>query len=1199
MINRVAVFLAQGLAILMIAVAVLTGLAVWRVASGPVSVELLTPYLARALDDAVGGAGTLRTEVVDTVLIWGGFDHPLELRLRGVRLSSGTDNHVVAQVPEMAVGLSLRSLARGRLALARLAVIGPMLHLERTVDGRLTLDLDGPGGGSHPALVVAAEAAAEGAAGPLSGLLAALRQPAGHDGALAVLTQVSIVNASVTLEDRAAGVMWSVPAASLIAKRGDDGIRAQARIEMPAPGHPGVVELTASERVSDGAILASLKLRDVDAGALASALPALAPFAGSRVPLSGSLEAIFDGDFRPLRLRLALADAGPGVLTAPGLLEAPLRLGTLALAAVVEPGAGRFSLEKARLTLTEPALTLTAAGQGGASGGALRLTLASGPHTARIDADLVPAAAGTELVLKIADLEPALLAGLSRALAPVAVPVSGTVRLALGSGWTPDRLAVDLALKPGRLQLPPALLAEPVPVRGGTLRLTVDQPFAAVPERIQLQKVAVDLGGPVLSLEGAITREGQRLAIRGGVRVRGVPAESLPRLWPHTVGRNARDWITRNITAGVIDEAWVGIDGSAPLADPSDIVAASLDGGVAASNLTVNYFKTLPPITGISGRGTSDGRDLVLTTSGGHILDLPLGEARIVFSKLDTPQEWIDIDAPLSGSIRSVLQVLDTAPLDYARRVGIDPARTQGSQTARLHFHFPLKKGIDIENVEIRTSASLHGAATEDVAGGLSVSSGELKLDIDNAGMDVTGTARIEGVPTTLQWREAFAEEADPQTRLTIRGEIGEAAAAARLPSLKGRLGGAVAADVLLLVDKRKKTTLSGRLDLGHARLAVPELNWIKPAGESGSAQISVVFDKGKPLRPFQLGLDTAGLRLAGSGSFDAAAGALARLTLSEVRGGANDFKLDLKTRPDRGHEIALSGASLDARPLLAPATDDAERKKARAARAAAPDKPREPGPRYDLSLQLARVVTGDQGRALTGVKGRVRHDGTGWDSLELDARVAGAPAGLAVRYLPEGAGRRLSVTSEDAGAVLRALDLTDSVLGGRLSLSGSGQPGIPAHPLSAKLEVGEFRVVGAPLLARLLNALSVTGLMELLNGEGLTFAQLAGDLTWSEDRLTLAEVRTSGGALGLTVDGPVDLAADTLALEGTIVPVYGLNRILGVIPILGDLLSGGKGQGIFAATYRLSGPAAQPEVSVNPLAVLAPGFLRNLFFLN
>lgn len=1200
MIGRATLFLARLLALVTIAVAVLTGLAVWRVASGPVSVELLTPILARALDDAAGAAGNLRTEVADTVLIWGGFDHPLELRLRGVKID-GADGHVIARIPELAVGLSLRSLARGRLALARLAVIGPTLHLERTAEGRLMLDLDGAApAGERPALEVAPAAAEND--GPLAGLLAALRQPTGEEGPLAALTQVSILKAALTLEDRATGVMWSVPAASLTARRGADGLRAQARIELPAPGHPGVLEASASERASDGAILASLKLRDVDAGALVSAFPALAPFAGSRLPLSGGVEAILDGELRPLRLRVTLNDAGPGVLAGP----APLKLGGVALAAVIEPGAGRFSLEKAHITLAEPAATLSALGRGENHGGEVQLTLAVGKRTGHVTAKFTPNATGADLSLAILDLEPALLAGLAPALAPLgaaAFPFSGSVHLALDPAWNPGRLALDLALAPGRIVLPPDQLAEPVPVRGGTVRLALQlapaHPFASLPERLDIASVAVDVGGPVLSAEGAVAREGERLSIRGGVKVRALPADSMNKLWPYPVGAKARDWIVQRVTTGMIDEGWIGIDGSAPLADPSAIQATTLDGGISASNLTISYFKSLPPLVGISGHGTTDGRELALATSGGHILDMPVGDARVVFSKLDTPQEWVDIDAPLSGSIRSALLVLDTEPLGYAHKVGIDPARTRGSQTTRLHFYFPVKKSITIEQVEIHTAAVLRGAATADVAGGIAVSDGELKLDLDNAGMDVTGTARLDGVPASLQWRENFLDEADPQSRVTLKGDLTEDQLAARLPALRNRLGGPLAVDALVVVDKRKKTTVSGRLDLARARLALPELNWNKPAGEAGSGRFSVSFEKGRPVRPFQLGLDAGGLKLAGTGAYDSAAGALTRLTLSEVKGGANDFRLEVKTRQDRSLEIALAGASLDARPLLSSPGSDQDKRKAREARLAQRAHQKEPGPRYDLALQAARVVTGDQGQALADLKGRLRNDGSGWDTLELDARVPGTPTGLSVRYLPEGGRRSLSITSDDAGAVLRALDLTDSVRGGRLSLTGSGSPGIPAHPVTAKLELGEFKVVGAPLLARLLNALSVTGLLDLLNGEGLVFSHMAGDVTWSEDTLTLSEIRTSGGALGLTVAGPLDLASGTLALEGTIVPVYGLNRIVGMIPILGDLLSGGKGQGIFAATYHLSGAIDQPDVFVNPLAVLAPGFLRNLFFLN
>src|SRR5690606_34039123 len=75
-----------------------------------------------------------------------------------------------------------------------------------------------------------------------------------------------------------------------------------------------------------------------------------------------------------------------------------------------------------------------------------------------------------------------------------------------------------------------------------------------------------------------------------------------------------------------------------------------------------------------------------------------------------------------------------------------------------------------------------------------------------------------------------------------------------------------------------------------------------------------------------------------------------------------------------------------------------------------------------------------------------------------------------------------------------------------------------------------------------------------------------------------------------------IDFGRNAVDIEGTIAPAYVVNSILGNIPVIGDLLQGGKGEGIFAATYKARGSLDQPEITVNPLTALAPGFLRGLF---
>src|SRR5919197_665914 len=81
--------------------------------------------------------------------------------------------------------------------------------------------------------------------------------------------------------------------------------------------------------------------------------------------------------------------------------------------------------------------------------------------------------------------------------------------------------------------------------------------------------------------------------------------------------------------------------------------------------------------------------------------------------------------------------------------------------------------------------------------------------------------------------------------------------------------------------------------------------------------------------------------------------------------------------------------------------------------------------------------------------------------------------------------------------------------------------------------------------------------------GSGIPFSTLRGEFALSEDRLTLDNVLAYGEAIGVTGNGVVDLNRDQLDLQGTIVPAYALNSMLGNVPIIGSLLLGGEGQGL------------------------------------
>jgi hypothetical protein len=67
------------------------------------------------------------------------------------------------------------------------------------------------------------------------------------------------------------------------------------------------------------------------------------------------------------------------------------------------------------------------------------------------------------------------------------------------------------------------------------------------------------------------------------------------------------------------------------------------------------------------------------------------------------------------------------------------------------------------------------------------------------------------------------------------------------------------------------------------------------------------------------------------------------------------------------------------------------------------------------------------------------------------------------------------------------------------------------------------------------------------------------------------------------------------LDIEGSLIPVQGLNKIVSKIPIVGHIITGSQ-DGVLVADFKVRGDYDDPDVSVNPLSVVTPGLLKDIF---
>ena len=609
-----------------------------------------------------------------------------------------------------------------------------------------------------------------------------------------------------------------------------------------------------------------------------------------------------------------------------------------------------------------------------------------------------------------------------------------------------------------------------------------------------------------------------------------------------------------------------------------DVCGQQFDGTMRFSNLSVEYFRPLPPVKGVSGTAQFDRTQIEFKAATGDVGSIHASAATARFYQLDTNDEQAKIAVTAQGALPDALALLDTAPLYYAREIGLDPKRSSGNFTAHLNFAFPLINKLLLKDVAYGADAALTGVGLGAVMFDRDLSQGTLQLKLDPATAQVDGTAQLAGVPLALTWRQSLKDDAAVKTRYDVKTTLdaaqcralGFGAAADMLT------GGSAALTARYERDAKKRAHAVVNLDLGEAALDAKRLNWKKPAGVAATAQVAFDLDDDKLTAISDATFNGVGMDIKAAASFDDQG--LSGVTIDHVLSAENDFR-GRANRDGQGWHVVVTGKSLDASGVV----EDLSK--------APPSQGNEPP--LAIAANLDRLRLGPQ-RVATAVALSLVSDGPHWQHASLNAKLSDKTSAQ-LRYDATGE-RPFTLTTDDFGALMKLLDLYSDIEGGKFDLTGKAEDRDGRRVLVAKAVGSNYRIVRAPVLARLLSVASLSGIGALLTGQGIPFTRLEGDFQFSTDKIALNNMRAYGGAIGINASGTVDRAGGQIDVSGTLVPAYTLNSVIGDIPLIGNLLVGGEGQGVFASNFRLYGKLEDPQVSVNALSTLAPGVLRNLF---
>jgi Protein of unknown function/AsmA-like C-terminal region len=741
----------------------------------------------------------------------------------------------------------------------------------------------------------------------------------------------------------------------------------------------------------------------------------------------------------------------------------------------------------------------------------------------------------------------------AQGLSPIAFELRAEDGVIERSDWLAGPLPIDSVLVKGRL--------------AGNL------------SAVEVTQSRIATRGAVAESQAQIVWADQQLTLRAKVTAQHVAASDLRLYWPPAAEREARDWVLANITDGVVSDAEATIT-----LKPGDLhrypfPEEAVRGRFAFQGLKVRYFETMPSLTGVDGSVTFTARRMDFALTGGQVGAVRLNNGSVVITGIgikgrDTTQLLVKaaVDSPLDQA----LGLLDHPPLGVAGKLGVAPADASGQARTNLTLTLPLHRDLEASELQVRASAELHGAGLRGLPGGIDLSDGDFMLKVDNLGADLTGQGALNQVPLSIEWHETFADET---ARYHVRGTVDVEALHRFGLDLPIPATGSSEIDATLLQSaKGREAKLA--LDLGTLAIDVPALGWRKSIDQPGHLSASIVMPPGGPVQVDAFELAATGLEAAGSLELWVEPVKIERLALSRFRAGRNEGTLDLRYQGAAGYRIAVRAQTIDLAPWLQGAVES-------------PRSESGPPTRLQLSLVADRVLFGDQG--LSEVDLDLGRDAAGWRAGAMHARLPkGGKVELSLK--PADDRRELKITSDDAGDLLNAMNQTTRIERGTLEFRANIARQVPSIQAEGRFRIKDFTLLDAPLLAKLLTVASLTGVGNLLGGQGIHFDRLDLPFALRQQTIAIDKGRLSGSQLGLTMRGRIDLEHDRLDLDGTIVPIYGLNWALGKLPLVGPFLAGREGEGAFAVTYSVEGARSEPQISVNPLSVLAPGFIRDLF---
>ncbi len=723
--------------------------------------------------------------------------------------------------------------------------------------------------------------------------------------------------------------------------------------------------------------------------------------------------------------------------------------------------------------------------------------------------------------------------------------------------------------------------------------------FVSEKQLLQFEELNLALAGGAIGLQGEVD-----VGVNGGARwegaFSGMPVRHLAAVWPKSIASGGRQWLRGNVSEGLVQTGTLSyLSGRHLESDQSgskdaselvfamevqDVVFTALTGvsSLAAERAVARLENDKLEVSLPSAAVDLGGGDAIAIEDGQFIgSDImgaaPSGQVTFKFSGPAGAVEKLAESPGLSG------------PLAIKKRV---PKGISGKIAGEATVGFPLGAALTQRQIGYNIEAQFTEGKIPGILDGHDIKGASLDFHATPQAIDAKGEFHVKGVLAKLNWQWIVGADSERQPPLRLTATLDSADRRQLGIALDEMLIGDVPVELTVERAGRDDQNVHIRADLTSAILSIDMIGWKKPAGRRAVMDCDLKASGAKRerlLSNFRVtGSDIAiegkvGLDADGSAkSFDFPRFSLdlvSRLSASGQRGKSGVWSLKLAGKTYQGRAFFRSLFSVGG----GKASSGAEN-------SAGYDVVADIGNVLgfdDVSMRNAKFSMSSRRGELTALKGRGTLDGGRAMAFELRGGNN------------RGGARRLLVDTSDAGRAFKLVGFYPNMVGGRMrlevDLDGSG----PAEK-TGTLWVENFKVLGDPVISEVVGSAdeSVPAIARKRRvvRQVFEFDSLRAPFSVGHGQIAVHDAALHGALLGATLRGKADFNRKSVDLGGTYVFLQGLNNAFAAIPLLGEILSGPRKEGIFGTNYAIRGPMSRPQVYVHPLSTIAPGIFREIF---